>query len=310
MYYNELMKDWRKWKIEKLDEGRWPEGLIKVRPKVKQLYCRGKWSKDLFKKAVAVVGSRKMTRYGEDVGGRLVRGLVEAGCTIVSGFMYGVDTLAHKVCLENKGKTVAVFGSGLNQVTPVDNDKLYAQILESGGVVVSEFEMEYKAKLWTFPARNRIVAGLSEAVLVIEAGEKSGSLITAKWGMKQGKKVLAVPGAVTGSLSRGTNWLIRNGAVAVTGLEDVLMELPFDKLRVKSTKELRGLHDIHHSGIDLSMEEKQVMELLEREEMGMDELGRELNFDAGKMGRILSEMCLKGLVEERGDKFGSLTSSG
>ena len=125
---------------------------------------------------------------------KLVSGLVRVGYTIVSGFMYGVDTMAHRVCLENKGKTVAVLGSGLDCLTPAENDNLYTEILESGGLVMSEFEANQEARLWTFPYRNRIVTGLCQAVMVVEAGEKSGSLVTAKWAFKQGKKVMAVPG--------------------------------------------------------------------------------------------------------------------
>ncbi|MDZ4229341.1 MAG: DNA-processing protein DprA, partial [Patescibacteria group bacterium] len=198
------MLTWRKWEIKQLVEKDYPSGLRRVRPKVKQLYYRGQWEAQLFTKAIAVVGARRMTKYGEVMTQRLVSGLVGAGYTIVSGFMYGIDTMAHKVCLENGGKTVAVLGCGLDCLTPAENDGLYTKILESGGLVLSEFEPKQEAKLWTFPYRNRIVVGLSQALVVVEAGERSGSLVTARWAFKQKKPVMAVPGAATSSLSAGT----------------------------------------------------------------------------------------------------------
>ncbi|MCG2691890.1 DNA-processing protein DprA, partial [Microgenomates group bacterium] len=261
------------------------------------LLYRGGWEEDLFKKAVAVVGSRRITKYGRMVTEMMVRGLTEAGYTIVSGFMYGVDTQAHKTCLENKGRTVAVLGCGLDCLTPAENDGLYTKILESGGLVVSEFEPKQEAKLWTFPYRNRIVAGLSQLILVIEAGENSGSLVTARWAFQQKKKVLAVPGMITASLSKGTNWLIRNGAILVTSVNDILEELGGIR-PLKEKRKGRILPIMNMSG-----EEREVVELLKMEEMDADELGRKLNKDAATVGRLLSELCLKGLMEENNGRF-------
>lgn len=256
------------------------------------MFYRGEWEEDLFKKAVAVVGSRKITKYGQTATEMMVKGLTEAGYTIVSGFMYGVDTQAHKTCLENKGKTVAVLGCGLDCLTPAENDSLYTKVLENGGLVVSEFEPKQEAKLWTFPYRNRIVAGLSQAILVIEAGENSGSLVTARWAFQQKKKVMAVPGMITASLSKGTNWLIRNGAMLVTSVNDILEELGEEKQKVRNLPI-----------INLSGEEKQVVEWLKMEEMDADELSRKLQKDVAVVGRLLSEMSLKGLVEENNGRF-------
>lgn len=286
------MHEWKKWEIKILKFKDFPAGLKRVRPKVKKLYYRGSWDIHLFDKAVAVVGSRRMTRYGEVMTERLAGGLAEIGYTIVSGFMYGVDTMAHKTCLENKGKTVAVLGSGLDCLTPVENDSLYSKILESGGLAVSEFEPKQEAKLWTFPYRNRIVSGLSQVILVIEAGEKSGSLVTARWAFKQKKKVLAVPGAATASLSVGTNWLIKNGAVLVSSVNDILEELGESRQGRTLTVEL-----------NLTEEEEWIVKLLKNEEMSVDEISRKLNKDVAVVGRLLSEMSLKGLVEEFNGKY-------
>lgn len=288
------MREWKKWEIKKLAVSRWPESLKLVTPKVKQIYFRGEWNKNFFDKAVAVVGSRRMTKYGEVMTQKLVSGLVEAGYTIVSGFMYGVDTMAHKVCLENKGKTVAVLGSGLDCLTPAENDNLYTQILENGGLVMSEFEPNQEAKLWTFPYRNRIVTGLSQAVLVVEAGEKSGSLVTAKWAFKQGKKVMAVPGQATSGLATGTNWLIRNGAVLVSSVNEIREELG----EAKEKRKGRIL-----PSMNLADEEKQVVELLKNEAMDADELSRKLKKNISQVLVTLSNLGLKGIVEESGGKF-------
>jgi len=142
-----------------LKPAQFPAGLLRVRPAIKQLYYRGNWDKKLFKKSVAVVGARRLTGYGETMTKKIVGGLAEAGYTIVSGFMYGVDTLAHQTCLENQGRTVAVLGSGLNCPTPPENDKLYARILDAGGLVISEFEPEQAASRAT-AARATVIARL------------------------------------------------------------------------------------------------------------------------------------------------------
>jgi len=286
------MAGWREWEIYKLAKKDYPSGLRRVKPRVKKLYYRGKWDEKLFSKAIAVVGARRMTKYGEVMTQKLVSGLVEAGWTIISGFMYGIDTMAHKTCLENNGRTVAVLGSGLDCLTPAENDNLYTKILESGGVVLSEFEPKQEAKLWTFPYRNRIVVGLSRALLVVEAGEKSGSLVTARWAFGQKKPVLAVPGAVTSSLSAGTNWLIKNGAKLATDANDVLAELG-ESLQGPSLQ----------VRINLTGEEKQVVELLKREEMDADEICRKLNQPISSVSILLSNLALEGAIEESGGKF-------
>lgn len=287
------MTGWRQWEIKTIERKDWSDNLLRVRPEVKQLYCRGEWNKKFFRRAVAVVGSRRMTQYGEVMTRKIVTGLVEAGYTIVSGFMYGVDTAAHKTCLENKGRTAAVLGSGLNCLTPAENDNLYTQILAGGGAVVSEFEPEQEAKLWTFPYRNRIVAGLSRAIVVVEAGEKSGSLVTAKWAKKQGKPVLAVPGPATSSAAAGTNWLIKNGAELVTDANDVLTFFgEFNRVK----KEERFLPVLSGDG-------RRIVELLTRESLDCDGICRQLNWSPEKTGIILSQLSLQGVIEERGDKW-------
>ncbi|MEA3355482.1 MAG: DNA-processing protein DprA [Patescibacteria group bacterium] len=293
----ENVKSWREWGIEIIKEGDklWPERLKLVRPRVKKLYFRGNWDKEIFKNCLAVVGSRKMTNYGESAVEKILPRVVQAGVTIVSGFMYGVDSKAHQVCLDYRGKTIAVLGSGLNEFTPKRNDKLYSQILESGGLVISEYEENEKARRWMFPQRNRIVAGLSRACLVIEGGEKSGTLITAKLTKKQGKKILAVPGPVGSSQAMATNGLIKKGAVLVTSGEDVLGAMNISFHSGELTNATPGSKDAV---------EKKIVEELERESLDMDELGRKLRVGVVELSQKLSELQLKGVVKERLGKYG------
>jgi DNA processing protein len=288
------MKSWRDWQIKQVEKSdkRYPKLLKQIKKPPERLFYRGEWSKDIFKNCLAVVGARKMTRYGEGVVEKLIPDLSQAGVTIVSGFMYGVDSQAHKVCIAAGGRTIAVFGCGLDQVTPVQNDRLYTEILENEGLVMSEYEAEMKARLWTFPQRNRIVAGLSKGVLVIEGGEKSGSLITAKSGLEQNKKVMAVPGPVDSSMAVGVNWLIKNGGVMVTTVEEILKELGLVGETVKR-EEIVGLSKL----------ESQIVEELKRESLGVDELARRLNKDVVEVSQIVSLMSVKGLIKEYVGKY-------
>jgi DNA processing protein len=293
------MTHWREWEIKEIgvQDERSPERLKEVKPLVKKLYYRGIWKKDLFENCLAVVGSRRMTSYGELAVEKIVPGVVQVGVTIVSGFMYGVDTKAHQTCLDYGGKTVAVLGSGLDQLTPVSNDKLYSEVLSQGGLVLSEYEKDEKAMLWTFPHRNRIVAGLAQATLVIEGGENSGTLITAKLSLKQGKKVLAVPGPVSSTQAQATNGLIKEGASLVTSSEDVLRELGVSE----SLRLARGVRN--SKTLEVSRLEGQIVEELEREALDMNELGRKLKIKVSDLATKLSELQLKGVVVERLGKY-------
>ena len=157
-----------------------------------------------------------MTRYGRDVVDKFVSVFVAEGITTISGFMYGVDTEVHQKTVDYGGRTIAVFGCGLNVIYPPENRKLYEEIIKSGGSVVSEYDDDAKPHLWKFPQRNKVVAGLASlGVLVVEAGEKSGALITADLARKMKKKVYAVPGPITSAVSAGCNELIRSGKAEI-----------------------------------------------------------------------------------------------
>jgi DNA processing protein len=179
------------------------------------------------KNPLAVVGTRKMSAYGQATTKFLVKELVAQGITIISGLALGIDTLAHQTALKAKGKTIAVLGSGLNRVYPQENKKLAQAIVANGGALVSEYPPETPPSRWTFPARNRIISGLSWGTLVIEAPEKSGALITARFSLDQDREVFAVPGSIYQPNSAGVHKLIKMGAHPVTSPEDILSAFDF-----------------------------------------------------------------------------------
>lgn len=275
------MVNWRKWPIEK--------GEIDIFGEKKKIFYRGNWNKKLFDKSITIVGSRRMSRYGVDVIDKVVPELVGNGMTIISGFMYGVDTQAHRTCLEMGGTTVAVLGSGLNSLTPIENDDLYTDILNKGGLVMSEYEPEFKATVWSFPQRDRILAGLSTmGVLVVEAGMKSGSLITARIAKENSVKIWAVPGPITSSVSEGTNWLIAEGwGDIVTSAEIITKKKMVQESLLES---------------DIPTEQKQIMDLLKIEALSIDELARKTGKGVSELGITISMMSLTDLVKEEGGK--------
>lgn len=287
------MKTWSDYKITEIsigDKG-YPSGLLEIKNPPKKIYVRGKLNKELFEKSIAVVGSRRATQYGKAVTEKFVGDLVASNTTIISGFMYGIDTYAHKMTVEYGGKTVAVLGCGLDVCYPVENEILYTKILESGGVVISEYEPKAKPHLWKFPQRNRIVVGLSTlGVLVVEAGEASGSLVTAEIAIKSGKEVFAVPGPITSTTSAGTNNLIKDKkAKMILGIGDVIKE-KIVKEKSKSNNSLDGL-------------EREIYNLLLSEPLSTDEVVRALKKDVVEVGTALSIMSMKGLITELAGKF-------
>jgi DNA processing protein len=210
-----------------LDDGVYPQLLREIFDPPITLYVRGAWSACLDAPCVAVVGSRRSSTYGQNAAMMLARDLAQRGVTIVSGLARGIDAAAHRGALEAGGRTVAVMGTGLDQVYPRDHKKLVEEILAQGGALVSEFPLETPPAPQNFPYRNRVISGLSLGVLVVEASENSGSLITARLALEQGREVFAVPGNITSRNSFGTNYLIKGaGAKLVQQWQDVCAELP------------------------------------------------------------------------------------
>ena len=204
----------------------YPEQLKYIYDPPQKLYVLGN-KEILTQKGVAIVGSRKATEYGKKVALQISKELSEKGINIISGLALGIDTYAHLGTLQEngKGKTIAVLGSGLDEIYPKQNIELAKQILKRGGCIITEYPTGTKPEKLNFPQRNRIISGLASGVVVVEATEKSGALITAEFALEQGREVFAVPGNIYSETAIGTNNLIKQGAKLVTSYEDITEEI-------------------------------------------------------------------------------------
>jgi len=276
--------------IYKLKLEQFPKPLLEIPQPPKTLYIRGKLpNPDMI--YLSVVGSRKHTSYGKEICEKLIRGLKDYPIVIVSGLAMGIDSIAHKTAIETGLNTISFPGSGLdnNVLYPRTNIKLAQDIVNHGGCLISEFEPDFVATLYSFPQRNRLMAGISKAVLIIEAEEKSGTLITARMALDYNRDILAVPGSAFSSNSNGTNKLIKQGATPVTTSEDILEALGFEiEKPILSDKE---------KYTDCSKEEMKIIELL-REPMERNDLIREVKMDIAKANALLSIMEIKDLIKE------------
>lgn len=209
----------------------YPNKLLEIKEYPKELYVIGN-EKLLCKKAIGIVGARESTGYGEKCARIFAREISKANICIVSGMAIGIDTAAHEGAIREKGSTIAVLGCGFNKIYPKENIDLFNDILKKGGCIISEYSPNTEANLSTFPKRNRIISGLSNGILVVEAMHRSGSLITAKYAKEQNKKIFCIPGNIDIKTSVGTNRLIQNGAKLVTTPGNILEELE-DKVKEK-----------------------------------------------------------------------------
>lgn len=283
-YLLQLEKDGICW-VSIYDQ-KYPKLLLQIDSAPVVLYYKGDLSV-LSKPAIAVVGSRKMSSYGKLVTESLVEKLAQAGLVIVSGLARGVDSVAHRSAIRSKGKTVAVLGGGLKHIYPSENISL-AREIEQNGLVLSEFAPNETAYLGNFPARNRIISALSLGVLVTEADLDSGSLITARIALEQGKEVFAVPGQINSDLSRGPISLIKNGAVCVSQAEDILEVLGV------------SLPQVSHADVKLGKTEQSILDLLSSESKHLDELSRELGLPVSQVSASILSLEIAGLVSNIG----------
>ena len=240
--------------------------------------------------SVAIVGSRKMTAYGREVADRFSSELAACGVTIISGLARGIDSEAHRAALMAGGRTIAVIGAGLDNIYPPENTKLAEEITKNGAVI-SEYPLGYPALPINFAARNRIVSGLSRAVVVVEGATKSGTLLTATAAAKQGKEVFAVPGQITSPMSGAPLFLLKNGARLATTPSDILEEL---NLQLRVDKE--AVEKVMPSD---ALEAK-IVKYLENEALHLDELARISTLGVGVLSAKLTVMELKGLVKSLG----------
>lgn len=261
------------------------------------VYCRGDIGL-LPSTCVAMVGTRACTPYGRDAAKGIARRLAENGVTVVSGLATGIDAYSHMGALDGGGKTIAVLGSGLNKMTPVTNVALYEKILAGGGLVLSEYKPNADASKFTFPERNRLISGLSRGTAVIEAGEKSGALITANFALEQNREVFALPGNVDSTRSKGCNALIHDGALLIRDGDDILeyLKLPCKK--------------IENAEIVLDKEQKKLYSLLKEGEKTFDELVEASGMSPAELSATLTDMELDRIVARRGDNTFVLAEGG
>ena len=269
----------------------YPSNLRQIADAPPVLFVRGRLlAEDSL--AVALVGTRRATAYGRAVTERLARDLAAAGVTVVSGLAKGVDTAAHVAALEAGGRTLAVLGNGLDQVYPPENGALARRIAEDGrGALVSEFAPGVPPDAVNFPRRNRIISGLSRGTVIVEAGDRSGALITADFALEQGRDVLAVPGSIFNAMSVGANQLLRQGATPVTSAQDIL-----EAIGAGAESAAPLAHDVPN----VSDHEATVLRALSGEPRHADEFARTLGLSSGEVAATLAMLELKGLARQVG----------
>jgi DNA processing protein len=274
-----------------LKDEEYPKRLGDIYDPPALLYVRGELKKE-DELAVSIVGSRKTTPYGRWFTEKVSQELARYGVTIVSGMARGIDGLAHWGAISGGGRTIAVLGCGVDVIYPSENRNLFAKIIDHGAIL-SEFPMGSPPEGGHFPRRNRIISGLSIGVVVVQANEKSGSLITAGYALEQGREVFAVPGNVGTESSRGTHRLIKEGAKLVESSEDILEEiLPQWRRGGEATPKVEAPRP------DLPEEERVLYELLGETPLHIDVMIRESRLDPGKVSSILLNLELKGLVSQ------------
>lgn len=272
-------------KLITLFDDSYPENLRDLDDSPPMLYVRGEIRKE-DKLAVALIGSRKATIYGKLMTQKLAAGLSKEGITVVSGMARGIDTVSHRVALDNGGRTIAVLGGGVDVVYPPENRGLMEEIIKRG-VVLSEFPMGTKPLAGNFPTRNRIISGLSLGVVAVEAGEDSGVFSTARWAAEQGRDVFAVPGNVSSRMSIGTNILIKQGAKLTIDVADILEELNIES-PARKPEELPSL----------SKEEEKVLGILNSTPTHVDEIGDKVNFPVSRTLSVLLSLEMKELIAQ------------
>lgn len=294
------------------NDQRYPIALKKIPDPPPILYYKGTLERS-DSLAVSIVGSRRCSLYGTEQASRFAHILANSGFTIVSGMARGVDTAAHRGALAASGRTIAVQGCGLGNIFPPENEKVFHEITESGACI-SEFALQYEPLAENFPTRNRIIAGLSLATLVIEASSKSGSLITANLAMDYNKEVMAIPGKIDSPLNTGSHRLIKDGAKLVDCVEDIMEALGYigDGLKKHvQTAQMDSQNKVEKRSIannlNLSDYEKKVYETLNKEGVFIEEIISTTQLDVGQINSSLMSLRLKGLIKQLpGNNFAKL----
>ena len=285
-------------KIIKLEDCEYPEKLKIIKDPPKQLYVLGN-EKLLQNNCVGIVGSRHCSYYGEKMAMQFAEELSSNNITVVSGLAVGIDTYAHIGAMKEKGRTIAVLGSGFNNLFPKQNKKLFEDIVQNGGCVITEYEPDIHCTEFTFPQRNRIIAGLSKCILVINAREKSGALITAEFAKSQNKKVFCIPSNLTNECSIGSNMLIKNGAMIALNSNDILEEFRQKDLSLlpknKKTKEKINIEN---------KLQKSIYDFLSDEPVNIEEIKLKVKSDIKEINFALTILEMEGHIKKLvGNKF-------
>lgn len=275
---------------------------------------------------VGMVGSRKCTEYGRRVTNEFAKALSQKKICIISGMAMGIDGIAHNAAIEEQGKTVAVLGGGFNHIYPQENEWLFHKILENGGCIISEYSPDTEAAKKNFPIRNRLISGLSDAVLVVEASYRSGSSITAKYAVAQEKKVFAIPSNIYSSAGQGANRLIQEGAILVTSSDQILEDMNWKNKKMEDEKQSKKIgfekkkksvvnnekivkKDKTNKSSNKTMQAKdelqvmpeeylQIYRVLSNEKMHINEIARNLNKTIQDINPIITMLEIEGYVEQ------------
>lgn len=275
--------------VRTLEDAHYPPRLREIDSAPTVLYCWGELlAQDEI--AAAIVGTRRATPYGRSVAGELASGLAANGVTIVSGLARGIDAAAHKAALDAGGRTIAVLGSGLDHIYPPEHRKL-AQAIAGSGAVVTDYPLGTRPEAGNFPPRNRIISGLALAVIVVEAADSSGALITSNFAADQGRDVFAVPGRIYDRASRGTNRLIASGAFPALSVDDVLEVLNLDAVADRAPSQMALPED---------ETERTVLQLLGAEPIHIDELSARSEIPIAQLNACLSMLELRGQARQVG----------
>ncbi len=281
-----------------LNEENYPRILKEISNPPENLYYRGEMKSD--EKCFAIVGTRLCSPYGKQAALEIAGDLTEAGLTVVSGLAPGIDTFVHATAVERKKRTIAVLGTGVDEksIYPKSNLKLSEKILETGGCLVSEYPPGTNGTNYTFPQRNRIISGLSLGVLVVEAKERSGALITADWARKQKRKIFAVPGPIHSLNSKGCHYLIKNGAKLVENANDILKELnlPCSNFKIE---QIKGGNE----------EENLILQSLKEGGLYIDKIIEKTKLSPAKTASNLAILEIKGKVRNLGGNIYAISHS-
>lgn len=261
----------------------YPSKLKEIKNPPKKLYMRGNLEL-VQNNSIAVVGSRECTSYGFYKAYEFSKELSKKRICVISGLAEGIDTAAHLGAMHQKGKTIAVLGTGLNKIFPEENEILAESIIKNDGLIISECGLNQERKSENFPKRNRIMSGLSDGILVVEAKNKSGTLITARYAKEQGKKVFCFPGNISSINSRGTNELIKNGAILVTEIKDILDEFTIDNEEQNKKEEVK-------------QEYKKVYKVLTNTPIHINEICKKTNSTMAEVNQIITMLEIEGLIK-------------